>query len=181
MHHVEADIREPLILGNKTYHQITEDVCAPVEGKAGKMWYMVFSLAALLALWGVGCIFYTVGVGIGVWGLNKTDAKEKALRDHEDMFLDSISARELQDFDPNDPEKAIIYNIKTKQYFDRSARLALTVEEEFKKTGRPSRQAQQRGKAKKTYGRKILQNTPEKSVKTHAESHEKRQSSYAPR
>ena len=72
MHHVEADIREPLILGNKTYHQITEDVCAPVEGKAGKSWYMVFSLAALLALWGVGCIFYTVGVGIGVWGLNKT-------------------------------------------------------------------------------------------------------------
>ena len=72
MHHVEADIREPLILGNKTYHQITEDVCKPVEGKAGKSWYMVFSLAALLALWGVGCIFYTVGVGIGVWGLNKT-------------------------------------------------------------------------------------------------------------
>jgi N-acetylmuramoyl-L-alanine amidase len=80
-----------------------------------------------------------------IWGLNKTDAKEKALRDHEDLFLDSISAKELQDFDPNDPEKAIIYNIKTKQYFDRSARLALTVEEEFKKTGRPSRQAQQRG------------------------------------
>jgi len=72
MHHVEADIREPLILGNKTYHQITEDVCAPIEGKAGKMWYMVFSLAALLALWGVGCILYTIAVGIGVWGSNKT-------------------------------------------------------------------------------------------------------------
>ncbi len=72
MHHVEADIREPLILGNKTYHQITEDVCAPVEGKANKMWWTVFTLAALLATWGLGCIFYTVGVGIGVWGLNKT-------------------------------------------------------------------------------------------------------------
>ena len=68
----ESAIREPLILGNKTYHQITEDVCAPVEGKANKMWWMVFSIASLLALWGLGCIFYTVGVGIGVWGLNKT-------------------------------------------------------------------------------------------------------------
>ena len=72
MHHVESQIREPLILGNKTYHQITEDVCRPVEGKANKMWYMVFSISALLALWGLGCICYTVGVGIGVWGLNKT-------------------------------------------------------------------------------------------------------------
>jgi Ni/Fe-hydrogenase subunit HybB-like protein len=72
MHHVESQIREPLILGNKTYHQITEDVCSPVEGKANKMWYMVFSIASLLALWGLGCICYTVGVGIGVWGLNKT-------------------------------------------------------------------------------------------------------------
>ena len=23
-------------------------------------------------LWGVGCILYTIGTGIGVWGLNKT-------------------------------------------------------------------------------------------------------------
>lgn len=80
-----------------------------------------------------------------IWGINKTGAKEKALREHEDMFMDSISAKELKDFDPNDPEKMILYSIKTKQYFDRSARLALTVEEEFKNTGRPSRQAQQRG------------------------------------
>ena len=72
MHHVESQIREPLILGKKTYHEITEDVCRPVEGKANKMWYMMFSLATLLALWGLGCICYTVGVGIGVWGLNKT-------------------------------------------------------------------------------------------------------------
>jgi N-acetylmuramoyl-L-alanine amidase len=60
--------------------------------------------------------------------------------------MDSVTAKELKDFDPNDPEKMILYSIKTKQFFDRSARLALTVEDEFKKTGRPSRQAQQRGK-----------------------------------
>jgi molybdopterin-containing oxidoreductase family membrane subunit len=68
----EAAIREPLILGDKTYHQITEDVCAPVEGKANKYWYIVFSLSVMVALWGVGCILYTIGRGIGVWGLNTT-------------------------------------------------------------------------------------------------------------
>ena len=70
----EAAIREPLILGNKTYHQITEDVCAPVEGKANKYWYIVFSISVMVALWGLGCILYTIGRGIGTWGLNTTVA-----------------------------------------------------------------------------------------------------------
>ncbi|GAB5538045.1 MAG: polysulfide reductase NrfD [Salibacteraceae bacterium] len=68
----ESAIREPLILGDKSYHQITEDVCAPVEGKANKYWYIVFTLSVIVALWGVGCILYTIGRGIGVWGLNTT-------------------------------------------------------------------------------------------------------------
>jgi len=71
-HHHEATIREPLILGDKTYHDITEDICRPVEGKANKYWYIVFTISSLIALWGVGCILYTIGTGIGVWGLNKT-------------------------------------------------------------------------------------------------------------
>jgi Ni/Fe-hydrogenase subunit HybB-like protein len=70
--HRESAIREPLIIGGKTYHQITEDVCAPVEGKANKYWYIVFSLSVMVALWGVGCILYTIGRGIGTWGLNTT-------------------------------------------------------------------------------------------------------------
>ena len=68
----EASIREPLILGNKDYHQITLDVCAPVERKAGKGFYIIFSIAMILTLWGLGCIAYTIGRGIGVWGLNTT-------------------------------------------------------------------------------------------------------------
>jgi Ni/Fe-hydrogenase subunit HybB-like protein len=72
MHVVEAEIREPLVLGKKSYHDITEDVCVPVEGKANSMWYMMLGLASIVALWGLGNIMYTIGVGIGVWGLNKT-------------------------------------------------------------------------------------------------------------
>ena len=54
--HKESAIRQPLILGDKTYHQITEDVCAPVEGKANRMWYIAFTISVIAALWGLGCI-----------------------------------------------------------------------------------------------------------------------------
>jgi Ni/Fe-hydrogenase subunit HybB-like protein len=72
MGNVVSQIREPLILGDKTYHQITEDVARSVEGKANKWWWIVFGIAVTMATWGVGCILYTVGVGIGSWGVNKT-------------------------------------------------------------------------------------------------------------
>ncbi|MFK5880472.1 MAG: polysulfide reductase NrfD [Flavobacteriaceae bacterium] len=70
--HYEAPIREPLITGDKSYHDISVDVAAPIEGKANKQWWIVFSIAAVAFLWGIGCIAYTIGTGIGVWGLNKT-------------------------------------------------------------------------------------------------------------
>lgn len=68
--HAESQIREPLILGNKTYAQITDDIIRPVEGKANKAWYALFTVATLTFLWGIGCLAYTIGVGIGVWGSN---------------------------------------------------------------------------------------------------------------
>ena len=70
--HKESEIRDPLILGNKTYHDITRDIARPVEGKANKYWWILFGLSLVLFLWGIGCIAYTIGTGIGVWGLNKT-------------------------------------------------------------------------------------------------------------
>jgi molybdopterin-containing oxidoreductase family membrane subunit len=70
--HKESAIREPLILGHKTYHDITEDVCRSIEGKAPRTWYIMFGIALLIGLYGVGCILYLLGTGIGTWGLNKT-------------------------------------------------------------------------------------------------------------
>jgi len=70
MSHYEAPIREPLIIGDKKYHDITVDVAAPVEGKANKLWWIAFSIALIAFLWGLGAIIYTIGTGIGVWGLN---------------------------------------------------------------------------------------------------------------
>lgn len=68
----EAKIRIPLILGHKDYKQVTEDVLKPVHGKANKYWYMLFTVSLIAAIWGFSCIAYTIGTGIGVWGLNKT-------------------------------------------------------------------------------------------------------------
>jgi Ni/Fe-hydrogenase subunit HybB-like protein len=68
----EAVVRDPLVLGEKTYHQITEDVCRPVEGKANKFWWMAFAISFTAFLWGFCCFAYTVGTGIGAWGLNRT-------------------------------------------------------------------------------------------------------------
>ena len=70
--HYESPIREPLILDDKTLHDITEDIAAPVEGKANKWWWALFLFSLVTFMWGAGCLAYTAGTGIGVWGLNKT-------------------------------------------------------------------------------------------------------------
>ncbi len=70
--HYEAPIRRPLITGEKSYHDVSVDVAAPVEGNANKQWWIVFSIALTAFLWGIGCIIYTISTGIGTWGLNKT-------------------------------------------------------------------------------------------------------------
>lgn len=70
--HSEAAIREPLILGHKTYHDITEDIVGPIERKAPRGWYVLLTIASLIALYGIGCIVYLLSKGIGVWGLNKS-------------------------------------------------------------------------------------------------------------
>ncbi len=68
--HAESQIREPLILGNKTYRNITDDIIAPIEGKATRLWYILFTIACITFAWGIGCLAYTIGVGIGAWGSN---------------------------------------------------------------------------------------------------------------
>jgi Ni/Fe-hydrogenase subunit HybB-like protein len=68
--HAESQIREPLILGNKTYRNISDDIIAPIEGKANRLWYILFTISVLGFMWGIGCLSYTIGVGIGAWGSN---------------------------------------------------------------------------------------------------------------
>ena len=49
--HYEAPIRRPLVTGEKSYHDVTLDVAAPVEGKANQtmvdsIFYCTFSFPA---------------------------------------------------------------------------------------------------------------------------------------
>lgn len=68
----ESNLRLPLILGDKTLHDITVDVCRPIEGKANKWWWLAFTVSSAALLWWVICVSYTFGTGLGVWGENKT-------------------------------------------------------------------------------------------------------------
>ncbi len=72
MSNVESALRPALITGDKTMHQITEDICRPIEGKANKYWWMAFSVSCVALAWWIICVSYTFGTGLGVWGLNKT-------------------------------------------------------------------------------------------------------------
>ncbi|MBK8704621.1 MAG: polysulfide reductase NrfD [Saprospiraceae bacterium] len=67
-----SPIREPLIQGSKTYHQITEDICSPTERTPSMAWIIAFIVASSgLALY-VFCLIWTIWVGIGSWNLNRT-------------------------------------------------------------------------------------------------------------
>ncbi|HVC92644.1 MAG TPA: NrfD/PsrC family molybdoenzyme membrane anchor subunit [Pirellulales bacterium] len=71
-----ADVRlpwhGPLIAGHKTVGQVTADICAPLERRAGGWWWLAFSLAFSLLCLGVAAVSYQIAVGIGTWGLNRT-------------------------------------------------------------------------------------------------------------
>ncbi|PCJ81740.1 MAG: hydrogenase [Bacteroidetes bacterium] len=68
----ESSIREPLILGHKTYKDITDDVVAPIMGPASLGWKIMITISSIIAIYGIGSILYLIGTGIGAWGLNKT-------------------------------------------------------------------------------------------------------------
>ena len=69
---VVSSIREPLIRGGKTAHDVSEDICRHVEGMPTKSWFFAFTLAVAALLVGVIALALTLWEGIGMWGLNKT-------------------------------------------------------------------------------------------------------------
>jgi Ni/Fe-hydrogenase subunit HybB-like protein len=69
---VTSPIREPLVKGHKTYHQITEDLCSPTERAPSRAWTIAFIVAVSALTFGVTCILITIWVGIGTWRLNRT-------------------------------------------------------------------------------------------------------------
>jgi molybdopterin-containing oxidoreductase family membrane subunit len=67
-----SHLREPLVQGNTSLHDITEQVCAPLESKPTLKWWLAFlpALACLGA--GFAAIGWELYEGTGTWGLNRT-------------------------------------------------------------------------------------------------------------
>lgn len=74
MHHqpYASPLRQPLIEGSKTYHDITNDIAGSTEGKLQPLWLLSVIICAIIGSFFFGCLALTVWKGIGVWGANRT-------------------------------------------------------------------------------------------------------------
>ncbi len=70
----KAEVRGPLILGNKDYRQITSDIIAPLDNKAPTWWKAAMAISSVMAIIGILSMAYTVRYGIGTWGVNNSVA-----------------------------------------------------------------------------------------------------------
>jgi Ni/Fe-hydrogenase subunit HybB-like protein len=62
--------RAPLVLGNKTFGEVTDTICGYAEYAPGKWWLPLFGLTSTVAGVGTLMIVYLIITGVGVWGLN---------------------------------------------------------------------------------------------------------------
>ena len=63
---------ERLIAGDPSFADVTREIAAPLERGPGALWWVAFLTAASALALGVVLVGYTIAVGIGVWGLNRT-------------------------------------------------------------------------------------------------------------
>ncbi len=70
--HAEAAVRIPLVTGNKTVHDVSDDIAGRVEEKPSLTWMLAMAVSLGLLLIGGYAVAITVWDGIGMWGLNKT-------------------------------------------------------------------------------------------------------------
>ncbi|MEQ9288760.1 MAG: NrfD/PsrC family molybdoenzyme membrane anchor subunit [Cyclobacteriaceae bacterium] len=70
--HAESVVRQPLVTGGKTVHDITNDICGRVEEKPAKSWMLAMALSLSLLAIGGYYVYRLLWHGIGEWGLNKT-------------------------------------------------------------------------------------------------------------
>ena len=53
----ESQVRPPIVEGGKDYHQVTEDICRPVEARPTKLWWIGFIISVVLLLFGVYSVY----------------------------------------------------------------------------------------------------------------------------
>lgn len=70
--HAESVVRQPLVTGGKTVHDITNDICGRVEEKPAKSWLLAMAISLSVLVIGGYYVGQLLWHGIGEWGLNKT-------------------------------------------------------------------------------------------------------------
>jgi molybdopterin-containing oxidoreductase family membrane subunit len=68
----ESQTRDPLVEGNKNYHQVTEDIVHVIENRPTPLWWVGFLIAVGLLCFGILSVTMEVMYGVGQWNLNKT-------------------------------------------------------------------------------------------------------------
>jgi Ni/Fe-hydrogenase subunit HybB-like protein len=68
----ESQVRPPLVVGDKNYHQISEDIVRPIENPPSRLWWTGFLIAVALLCFGIYSVTREVLYGTGQWNLNKT-------------------------------------------------------------------------------------------------------------
>ncbi|MFN7704948.1 MAG: hydrogenase, partial [Chryseotalea sp.] len=69
---VVSGVRDPLVTGGKTVHDVSHDISRHVENPPAKSWYLAMAVSLALLGYGLYCVFMVLWNGIGLWGLNKT-------------------------------------------------------------------------------------------------------------
>lgn len=69
---VTSAVRDPLVTGGKTVHDVSHDISRQVEGKPTKLWWMAMAISLAVFGFGFYCVCALLWEGIGLWGLNKT-------------------------------------------------------------------------------------------------------------
>src|SRR5690606_3354374 len=64
---IVSPVREPLITGSKTYHQITEDICSPTEKTPNLTWVIAFAVSVVCLSFGLFCIIWTTWCAVAFW------------------------------------------------------------------------------------------------------------------
>ncbi len=72
MTEVYPPLRQPLVAGDKSLADVTQEVCAPLERRSTALWWLAFLAALSLLALGVAAVYYQVTTGIGTWGLNRS-------------------------------------------------------------------------------------------------------------
>jgi hypothetical protein len=68
---IASSIRWPLVQGEKSNAQITNELLVPNESKPALWWYAGMGIGTLALIYGAWAFYMSLSQGLGTWGLNQ--------------------------------------------------------------------------------------------------------------